>query len=509
MPPAPFITFDNISVRVGGHWAIRDLSWQINKGENWVVWGANGAGKSTLAKALLDQAAIVQGAVHRHYLETASQGACPYPMAQISSEQQTHLYLREQLLDEMAHFSGKVGERTTAEAALNAAPAADFVQSINIIEELDIAPVLSKPVVALSAGEMRKLLICRALMVRPRLLVLDEPFNGLDQGFQGRLRDLMNRLYDEKVQMVLITHRTEDIAAAFTHLLHLDGGRAKWKGKLDRFFAHGTEAAPADAVAASESICTHRPSSGGEKSKRSDILIQMCNVSVQYGEHQVLRGIDWIVRAGENWALVGPNGAGKSTLLKLIIGDNLQGYANELSIFGMRKGSGESVWQIKQQIGYVSDDLQLRYQKKMSGFDVVCSGFFDSVGLYRQCTRQQKEIVRQWLETTGIDDLARQLFSRLSYGQQRMVLIVRSMVKTPRLLILDEPCNGLDPANRKRLLDMLEAIGRTGATNLLYVSHRPDEIPGCITHRLTIDAGKIISLRGPEGTRSCVAKGSQ
>ena len=123
---------------------------------------------------------------------------------------------------------------------------------------------------------------------------------------------------------------------------------------------------------------------------------------------------------------------------------------------------------------------------------MVCSGFFDSVGLYRQCTRQQKEIASQWLETTGIGDLDQQLFLRLSYGQQRMVLIARAMVKSPRLLILDEPCNGLDPANRKRLLDMLEVIGQTGTTNLLYVSHRPDEIPACITHRLYIKSGKIV-----------------
>jgi len=121
---------------------------------------------------------------------------------------------------------------------------------------------------------------------------------------------------------------------------------------------------------------------------------------------------------------------------------------------------------------------------------VVCSGFFDSVGLYRYCTRQQEQTARMWLQKTGVQDLAPQLFSKLSFGQQRMVLIVRAMVKTPRLLILDEPCNGLDPSNRQRLLKMLDVIGRSGATNLLYVSHRPDEMPACITRRLHIEAGR-------------------
>jgi molybdate transport system ATP-binding protein len=492
MAPTPIITFDNISVRIGGHWAIRDLSWQIEPGENWVVWGANGAGKTTLAKALLEQAAVVQGAVHRHYPRISSCDNPSHRMASISSEQHNQFYLREQLLDEMAHFSGKMGGGTTAEAALKTVMPSDPAYARQVIDELGLGPVLARPIGVLSAGEMRKLLICRALMAKPWMLVLDEPFNGLDRDFQGRLHHLLNRLSEEKVQMVLITHRPEDIPNAFTHLLHLDGGRVKWKGPLAAFSGHGAEEPTPSAVEAREPVHLHRPPAAADVSKPIDPLIQMRRVSVRYGEHQVLRGIDWTVWPGENWALIGPNGAGKSTLLKLINGDNLQGYANELKLFGMRKGSGESVWQIKRQIGYVADDLQLRYQKKMSGFDVVCSGFFDSVGLYRRCSRQQKEMARQWLQTTGIEDLARPLFSRLSYGQQRMVLIVRAMVKTPRLLILDEPCNGLDPANRKRLLGMLAVIGRSGTTNLLYVSHRPDEIPDCITHRLYIEAGKVI-----------------
>jgi molybdate transport system ATP-binding protein len=222
----------------------------------------------------------------------------------------------------------------------------------------------------------------------------------------------------------------------------------------------------------------------------------MRDVSVNYGDHRVLSGVDWTVRTGENWALVGPNGAGKSTLLRLITGDHLQGYANELTIFGRRKGSGESIWELKQQIGYVSEDIQLRYQKKMSGFDVVCSGFFDSVGLYRHCSPAQKRAAQGWLDKTGTADLARRRFTELSFGQQRMILMVRALVKSPRLLILDEPCNGLDPANRQRLLGMLDVIGSSGATHLLYVSHRPSEIPSCITHQLIIDAGRVVK-KGP------------
>ncbi len=492
MSPTPLITFDNISVRIGGYWAIRDLSWQIHAGENWVVWGSNGAGKSTLAKALLNQAAVVQGSVRRHGMGTSGEGHPSDHIALISSEQHTHLYLREQLLAEMAHFSGRVGGGTTTEASLKHLVEADSNHAHAVMGDLGLDSILAKPLTALSAGEMRKLLIGRALMAKPRMLVLDEPFNGLDRAFQERFRGMLNRLCRGDVQMVLITHRPEDIPDAFTHLLHLESGQRIWAGPLVDFSDHSDVEPGESPSAAHGDSQLSRQSLASARSEDIEPLIQMRDVSVRYGDHQVLSAIDWTVLPGENWALIGPNGAGKSTLLRLINGDNLQGYANELAIFGRRKGTGETVWQIRQEIGFVSDDLQLRYQKKMSGYDVVCSGFFDSVGLYRRCTRQQRDTARQWLETTGIEDLGQQLFLRLSYGQQRMVLIARAMVKSPRLLILDEPCNGLDPANRKRLLNMLEVIGQTPATNLLYVSHRPDEIPACITHRLYIKNGKIV-----------------
>jgi molybdate transport system ATP-binding protein len=358
-----------------------------------------------------------------------------------------------------------------------------------IVSLLGLETLLTKAVKVLSAGEMRKLLIGRALMKQPRLLILDEPFNGLDAASQQQLLEILDQLGKTDIQMVLITHRPADIPSAFTHLIHLENGASRWQGPIKTFFETLMPIAPPV-----NPVIPPRPGHLNILAQLpSDLapVIQMRDVCVRYGPHQVLEDITWTVQAGENWALTGPNGAGKSTLLKLITGDNLQGYANELILFGRPKGSGESVWQIKQHIGYVADDLQLRYQKKMSGFDVVCSGFFDSVGLYRRCSDTQKQIARMWLEKTGTRDLALQLFSKLSFGQQRMVLIVRAMVKTPRLLILDEPCNGLDAANRRRLLDMLDVIGRNPGTGLLYVSHRPDEIPTCITHRLYLLAGRI------------------
>ena len=490
--PKPLITLDNITVRVGGRWLLKGLSWQIKTNENWIVWGPNGAGKTTVVKAILGQLPVVRGRILRHYQKDPGQAPDVRNIAYISSDQQTHLYLREQLLDEMTHFSGNSNLATSAWKILHAVSNSDPNQTDEVIRQLGIAPILAKPVKVLSAGEMRKLLISRALITKPRLLILDEPYNALDAEFQSRLTYILNRLAADGVQMILITHRPQEIPPAFTHLLHLYASEAIWQGPLQGFFESKPEKAIKTPLKNGTKDRSVRPRNIVHRADPAATpLIRMRNVSVSYGPHRILSQVNWTVNPGENWALIGPNGAGKSTLLRLIIGEDLQGYANDLMLFGRSKGSGESVWEIKQQIGYVSDDVQLRYQKKMTSFDVVCSGFFDSIGLYRHCSHDQREVARKWMAKTGIEGLSRQRFSELSFGQQRLVLIVRAVVKTPRLIILDEPCNGLDPANRHMDLVILDVIGQSDATNLLYVSHRPEEIPNCITHQLHIEAGRV------------------
>ena len=222
------------------------------------------------------------------------------------------------------------------------------------------------------------------------------------------------------------------------------------------------------------------------KSRETPILVEMKNTTVKYGDLLVLDRLNWVARAGENWAVLGPNGAGKSTLLNLIIGENPQAYANRIYLFGRRRGSGETIWEIKKNIAFVSSELQVRYRKKIRAYDVILSGFFDSIGLYRHATAKQHEIARQWVEDLGVGEKSERRFDRLSYGEKRLILIARAMVKSPILLILDEPCQGLDRENRRMVLDHIEYIGAHTHTGLLYVTHHSDEIPPCITHILRL-----------------------
>ena len=181
------------------------------------------------------------------------------------------------------------------------------------------------------------------------------------------------------------------------------------------------------------------------------MLVEIKNTTVKYGKLLVIDNLNWSLEKGENWAVLGPNGSGKSTLVNLILGDNLQAYANDIYLFGKRKGSGETVWDIKKKIGFVSSGLQIHYRKQILAHDVILSGFFDSIGLYRHATPEQQLIAQGWIETLGISEKSKKRFNQLSYGEKRLILIARAMVKSPPLLIMDEPCQGLDKENRKMI----------------------------------------------------------
>ena len=214
-------------------------------------------------------------------------------------------------------------------------------------------------------------------------------------------------------------------------------------------------------------------------------LLEVKDLTAAYGGIQALRGVSLTVEEGQIVAVLGANGAGKSTLLSLIAGDHPQGYSNDLTLFGRRRGSGETIWDIKKHIGYVSSSLHLEYRVSTNVRNVILSGYFDSIGIYQAVSDKQHKLVQNWLDILGIDKrTADAPFHSLSWGQQRLALIVRALVKHPTLLILDEPLQGLDPLNRQLVRRFVDVLIGEGATQLLFVSHHAEDAPDCITHRL-------------------------
>jgi ABC-type molybdenum transport system, ATPase component/photorepair protein PhrA len=211
---------------------------------------------------------------------------------------------------------------------------------------------------------------------------------------------------------------------------------------------------------------------------------------VRYGAATILSNINWTIRAGESWALLGPNGSGKTTLLSLILGDNPQAYMNDVVVFGKQRGSGESIWEIKKFIGWVSPELHMHFDDSATCLEVVESGFHDSIGLFESLTPRQRAAAKGWLKEFRLGDFAKEPLFAVSAGLQRMVLLARALVKNPRLLILDEPCQGLDAAHCDFFVREVDALLRSGSVTAIYVTHRPEEIPRSIKRVMRLSNGK-------------------
>jgi molybdate transport system ATP-binding protein len=494
---SPWISLENVTIRLRQRWYLRHTSWEIRLGEMWAIVGANGSGKTTLARTLLGEMPVVGGRVVRHYLGQYPAESGRVPMAYVAPEQTRQLVARARWQDRLMEFSaGRCRERRVVDLLREAASPLENKKVAAAVAAMaaqtGIGHLLDTPVQALSSGETARVLFARALVQGPRLLILDEPFNGLDARARSELVDLVMARIADGLKIVLITHRPAELLPAITHLALLEAGRIKAQGPREAVAPLWVGSAPEKKSAARHPT---PPIQAARTATNVPPLIEMRSVRVTYGEKRVLDRISWAMYPGQHWAIAGPNGAGKTTLLALISGDNLQAYSNEIYLFGRRRGSGESVWEIKKKIGLVTPHFHAGYQKRLTAFEAVCSGWFDSVGLYRRCSSGQKAAARHQMTRHGIDHLAEHPFDRLSHGQQRLVLIARALVKGPPLLILDEPCAGLDTDHRQILLAQLDAIAAEGASQLLYVTHHPDERPAGITHTLRLEAGRVVTIQ--------------
>ncbi|MBR6875764.1 MAG: ATP-binding cassette domain-containing protein [Bacteroidales bacterium] len=323
--------------------------------------------------------------------------------------------------------------------------------------ENDAPSVGDRPLVTLSSGELRKYQLRRALESGTKVLVIDNPYIGLDP--QAR-KDLTRQLTElsATTTLVLVLSRVAEIPPFITHVVPVADGQMGEKVPLEAYL---------DAVL-------------------PPAVIRMRGVTISYGERVILDALDWTAREGEHWALTGANGSGKSTLLSLICADNPRAYACDIELFGRPRGSGETIWDIKRNIGYVSPELHRAFQVDAPALDIVASGLFDTEGLFRHPSGEQYACARRWMAEFGIEDLAEKPFLRLSSGQQRLCLVARAFVKDPRLYVLDEPLHGLDEPQRRRVKSLLDRFCGAPGKTLLMVTHYPEEYPACIDHSLTL-----------------------
>lgn len=314
--------------------------------------------------------------------------------------------------------------------------------------------------VTMSSGELRKWSLSKVLDTEPCVMILDNPFVGLDAGSREYLSGVLKSIVDGgKTSLILVLSREDEVPDYMTHVVELKNQRVLPKVPLAQW-----KAARED-----------RPE-----------IIKLDNVSIRYGSRTILKDLSWVVHKGERWSLTGPNGSGKSTLLSLVCADNPQSYACDISLFGKKRGTGESIWDIKRHIGYVSPELHRSFKRNINVLPIVAGGLKDFRGFFTVFSDDEIATARKWLDVFHIGHLTERPFQTLSSGEQRLVLLSRAFVRDPDLLILDEPLHGLDNENRALARSVIERFCEDRSKTMIMVTHYPEELPPCIDHNLTL-----------------------
>ena len=442
-------------------------------GEHIAVFGRNGAGKTKLVEIILGRHPVKKGIIEY---------AFPSPVRKYVSENVKYLAFKD-------CYGGETEQNYYLQQRWN---------SWDVDDER----------ILLSSGELRKHSLSKVLGTEPCLLILDTPFVGLDAASRLVLGEQLRAIVQGgKTSLMLVLSREDDIPPFMTHVVEVKDEVVLPKKRLADWLAErGTETcgkeqacSPGQAISTGDAHCNaDSPSSENGPSARraaddpasSPEIVRLNKVTIRYGERTILKDLDWVVRKGEHRSLAGPNGSGKSTLLGLVCADNPQSYACDISLFGRKRGSGESIWDIKKHIGYVSPELHRSFKRDITAERIVANGLRDFHGLFTKANEEEIRTARKCLERFGAGHLAGTSFLNMSSGEQRIVLLARAFVKNADLLILDEPFHGLDDENVRMVRGIIEEYCQNPDNTLLMVTHRMEELPSCIDHNLTLKVNR-------------------
>jgi molybdate transport system ATP-binding protein len=474
------VSISNLNLQYGNKTVLKDLNWTIYRSENWQLGGESGTGKTTLAKAIAGIISV-DADIKINFDFTSK---LPAEVLFVDS------WYQFKNLEGVANFyyqqrytSQQAKDTLTVHAELlsyGKEKGLHFDQVEPILEALNFTTLASSQLIELSSGEHKKLQLVKSLWLKPQLLIIDQPYTGLDANSRKNLNHLFDGATAEGVQLILICNDTE--------LPNSINRYAEIKNK------QLVEVDEIKSIQNTESYIKSVPDFlKNPPVYSSQNIVKMVNVNISYGDKQVLKNINWEVKAGEKWLLQGPNGSGKSTLLSLVNGDHPQSYANELYLFGNRRGTGESIWDIKQHIGLISPELHWYFDPSATVWQSIASGFYDSVGLFQQLPYTKSTQVDELVEYFGLTAHKNDLLTTLPLGKQRLVLLARTIIKNPELLILDEPCQGLDQQQTQYFNQLVDELCNNGMT-LIYVGHFETALPSCIEKRILLENGEVKSV---------------
>jgi len=490
------IKLENVDVALEGKLILGDINWRLAPGEHWAILGGNGSGKSTFLKLIRGELWPAPGCGRRVYAfdgdEQVTAVGIKEKIALVSPELQSRYLQQEWSLTGLQVIHSGFGG---GDYIYQRPTVAQRQRAETIIRMLGVEKFLSRNAQELSTGELRKILIARALAGAPRVLACDEICDGLDAASRASLLETLDRVARGGTQLLYVTHRAEEMIPSITHRLELKASHIVRRTAM----VVGQASSLPPALPAPDPVTGRMPAEAGWKAaslaRRARPLIAIRGVSVFLGPKPALRSIHLEIRAGEHWAILGPNGAGKSTLLKLMLGDLHPAWGGVVRRFGFT--AKNTIWEVKRRIGFISPELQSNYRASLTGAEVIASGFFSSVGLVQRVSRAQRQRLAALVEQLELQELAARSVLLMSYGEFRRILLARALVHGPELLICDEPFDGLDPEARARLADALSYVASRG-TSVVMVTHHRNDLPVCISHVAELNSGAIV-FRGTVG----------
>jgi molybdate transport system ATP-binding protein len=488
-------SLNSIAVKFGGNTVINNLSFATKRGLHWALTGNSGAGKSVLLQVIAGNISISAGKIVYNFVDEQQQAAIdfhPYIAFAGARHHFKNLSNTANFYYQQRYNSSDSEDALTAEQYLRAIkpnPHSPIYWGFEkTITALNLQHLRNKQVIKLSNGETKRLMIAAALLKNPTLLLLDNPLTGLDVATREYFNTLLTEVSASGITLVMATSAHE-IPDVINNIAVLENGIISKTINKEEFLADlGSHPDKPNVDADALKVLTGTNAKPHNYTK----IVAMNNVVIRYGEKTILNHINWNVNAGERWALLGANGAGKSTLLSLINGDNPQAYANDIVLFDKKRGTGESIWDIKSKIGFVSPELYQYFPTDNSCLQVIESGFYDTLGLFRQSSPAKAALALSWMKALEIDKYARVLLKNIPASAQRLCLLARALIKNPALLIFDEPCQGLDDHQQLHFKTVVDTICSISDVTLIYVTHYQHEIPDSVDRILKLDKGEVV-----------------
>ncbi|MDB4901523.1 MAG: transporter [Mucilaginibacter sp.] len=490
------LSITHVTVRFLNNTLFTNLNFTVKKGENWALVGESGSGKSALLQTIAGRFNITGGTIAYHFFDD-------YLKLEVDIDDYFTFHKLIALVESKHHFKNLSNttefyyqqrfNSSDSEDALTVTQYLNSVTSIpheniywtfeKVITLLNLELLQDKQLIKLSNGETKRLMLAAALLKNPVLLLLDNPLTGLDVQTRKDFNLIVDEIIASGITVIMATSAHE-IPEAITQVAILHEGKIKDQVSKDQFKPEMVIQETKDEIDYSE-LKTLLNTNTDKTTYQ--YIVKMNKVHIKYGDKVILNDVNWEILPGERWALLGPNGAGKSTLLSLINGDNPQAYANDIVLFDKKRGTGESIWDIKSKIGFVSPELHQYFPTDNSCLQVIESGYYDTLGLFRPSQKIKSETALLWMKALEIEKYARVLLKNIPASAQRLCLLARALIKNPALLIFDEPCQGLDDHQQHHFKTLIDTICSLSNVTLIYVTHYQHEMPDSVTKVLRLN----------------------